>query len=244
MTALFALLLQPALAADMTQELTWQVTLDGKPVGKKDLTVKWTTNSAGELRRMLESWTEVDASVIGITYSFRQRLTGSAAGDAASFASVSQLGGDVVEVQARQGGGVWMVSINQNGTAYDDDHPREAVNLSLVDLMDPESRVPLSDYTYAKILSPETGLILEGPVKTLGAGQVDVAGTQVPVTGWSWTPDQGEGRFWYSNEGYLVRYEVKVMGRNLTGTLTKPPPKGTDDEPLIGTGSGITEVPL
>lgn len=239
------LVLPPAFAEDIVQHLSWQVALDGTSIGKRDVTVRWVAEDDGDIRRILEVWTELDASVLGLDYSLRQRIAATAVRGPASFDAVTRLQSDTMDVQGRVDGTDWMLSIAQNGHEWHKDLPRPLIDMSTVDLVDPDTRVPFAGLTVAHILAAETGDVLEGAVASLPSKQIAIAGESVPVVGWSWTPDQGEMRFWYSPEGYLVRYETEIMGRWIVGTLIAPPPKGTDEAPVDdGGGTGITEIKL
>lgn len=243
--ALLALCTPAAHAADVEQHLTWAITLDGTSIGKRDLTLKWAFEEEGRTRRFLEVWTELDATVLGLDYRVRQRITGQASRGPAAFAAVTQFQADTTEVQGRLEGTEWMLSVATNGREWHKDLPKASIDLSTLDLLDPESRVGFESRQVARILASETGDILEGEVKPIGQGKIDVAGAEVPVAGFAWTPDEGEMRLWFSAEGYLVRYETNVMGRWIVGTLTAPPPKGLDDAPIPEPGATVvTEVPL
>lgn len=238
------LVLSSALADDI-QNLSWQVTLDGTPIGKRDVMVKWVDEEDGEARRILEVWTELDASVLGLNYALRQRIAATATYGPAAFDAVTRLQSNTMEVQGRVDGHTWLLSVAQNGKEWHRDLPRPNIDMSTVDLVDPDTRVPFEGLTVAHILAAETGDVLEGTVAPLPAKTIAVAGTDVPVTGYVWTPDEGQMRFWYSSEGYLVRYETEIMGKWIVGTLTAPPPKRADEVPVTdGGGTGITEIKL
>lgn len=244
---MFTLLLTQALAdpPPLEQKLSWAITLDGQPIGKRDLTLKFAYEEDGLSRRFMEVWTELDATVFGLDYSVRQRITGQATRGPAAFAAVTKFQEDTTEVQGRLEGTEWMLSVATNGREWHKDLPRNSIDLSTIDFMDPESRVGFETKSVARVLASETGDILEGEVKAIGKGEIEVAGKPVPVAGFAWTPDEGEMRLWFSGEGYLVRYETNVMGRWIVGTLTTPPPRGIDDAPVTeGGASTITEVPL
>lgn len=242
---LVSLALANALAADVEQHLTWTVALDGTPIGKRELTLKYAYEDDGTARRFFEVWSELDANVLGLQYAVRQRIAGQALRGPAAFSAVTKIQDDTVEVQGRVDGAQWFLMVATNGREWTKDLPRTSVDLSTVDLMDPVSRVGLDGLTVARVLAAETGDILEGDVKPAGTQVIHVGTVDIPVTGYTWTPDEGAMRFWYSPDGYLVRYETEVMGRWIVGTLTAPPPKGTDEAPVHDSASsGISEVPL
>jgi len=225
--------------------LVWDVSLDGRSVGHRTETVKYLTNSDGSTRRMLEVWTEVDGSFLGFKYSYRERLTADVSGDVASFHAVTDLSGDVVEVQARRGATAWKVTTNYNGRENTRDWPATSIDISTADLIDPGTASPIGQFDQVRVLSAETGDIYEGPVRRLGESSVSVDGRNLVVEGYAWTSGDGvEGKLWYTADGFLAKYEMEVMGRRLVGVLADPPPAGTDGSPVGGAGSGITEVNL
>lgn len=240
--ALLAVLVTGAVAAEPTQ-LEWAVTLDGKPVGKRTLTIKSMEGPSGDTRRVLESFTDIDATVLGLQYRFRERFTANVVTDPAAFYSVVELNDMGLEVQARRAATTWKVTVNSDGREYTRDVAASAIDLSTVDLLDPESRVPISRFDAPKILSAETGDIWSGPIERLGPSEVEIDGETVPVDGYAWTPPDGRATFWYTPDGYLAKYEVTVMGKTLQGVLTDPPPKRADDAPIVDTTT-IEEIPL
>jgi hypothetical protein len=242
LTLLF--LLSSADAAGIEQQLAWDVTLDGKPIGQRTLTVKYINLEGGQLKRIIECWTEIDATIIGFEYLFRERLTAHVGGEAASFHAVVEDAGSAREVQARRNDMTWTVTVAEHGREYTREIPSTSIDLSTADLLDPDSRVFLTRYTTAKVLSAETGDIWEGPVERIGPGEVVIDGEGVPVDGVRWTPSEGIATFFYTSDGFLVQYQVKVMGRTLIGTLSDPPPSGVDDAPVTPVTGVIGEVQL
>lgn len=243
--AALILLAAPATAAD-EQHFTWDVTLDGKPIGQRTMTVKYQTSASGDDRRVLEVWTELDATVLGLDYRFRERMTAHVGSEVAAFHASQELSGDLTEVQARRGALQWTVTVNRNGKESTREYPASSIDLSTADLLDPDSRVPLSRFPQPKVLSAEGGELWTGDVTRLGASELVVAGEKVAVEGYRFTPASGPGSVtsYYTADGYLVRYQLQVLGKELTGTLNAPPPVSADEAPVELGGSGITEIEL
>jgi hypothetical protein len=246
MSLFLALLSFATASAAEERELTWAVTLDGKPVGQRSMTVKFLETKDGEKRRVIEAWTEIDATVLGLDYKLRERLTAHCGREPAAFHAVTDLSGNASEVQARRPSTAWIVTVNLAGREFTKEYAAASIDLSTADLLDPDSRVPISAFDTAKVLTAETGDILEGKVARLGPDEVDVAGTKVGVDGYSWTPTSGPGatKLWYTVDGWLVRYEISALGKTLVGTLTTPPPVSEDVAPIEESGSGIEEINL
>lgn len=231
MLALLALL-STALALPAPQTLTWNLTIQGQPVGTRTATVKYFESSGASPLRMVESWTEVDGTVGPVRVQYKQRLTAHAENDAASFQSVVDQNGTPREVQGRLSGAGWKVIVAEGGRqrTYDLDYGK--IQLSTADLLDPDSRVQLGAYSTVRLLSAETGDIYEGTVKSLGPKDVKIGEQFIPTQAWSWTGPQGDSEFYWTEEGYLVRYKMRLLGIVLEGTLTKAPPGGSDEFPV------------
>lgn len=239
-----ALLVSAALAADPPQKLVWNFTADGKPIGQRVLDVKFVDEPDGSQRRILQCWTELDGSAVGIPLKYRERLTASADRSAAAFTAVTDAAGAKSEVQARLGGTAWTLTIAAGGRESTRQIPANLIDLSSADLLDPATRRPLIRFDRAKLLSAETGDVWEGTVTRLGASTVTVAGTVVPVDGLKWVSPQGEATFYYTADGWLVQAESVLLGVKVVGTLTEPPPRSADDEPVVPLDGGISEQPL
>ena len=81
------MLLATAFGAPLEQQFTWDLTVDGRPVGERVLKVRYLPANHG-MRRLLQSWTDVNANVLGLPYRFQQRLTAHIGEGPASFHSV------------------------------------------------------------------------------------------------------------------------------------------------------------
>ena len=122
--------------------------------------------------------------------------------------------------------------------------PLSRIDLSSADLMDPYSRLPLSYYDQARILSAETGEVLVGPVEKLGVSEVTIGGQPIQVTGYAWTSTEGRSEFYYSADGFLVKYKTQLVGIELEAVLHDPPPGGVDDFPVAAARPKIEALDL
>lgn len=241
---LAALLLPPAwAAAPHVQELTWDLSADGTVIGHRTVTLKTRQTDEGS-RRVLESWTELDGRLGPLPVSYQERLTAFIEHEPASFLSVQSTNGNTREVQARRVPLGWKVAITQDQRVRSYDLAANRIDLSTVDLFDPESRVPLSRFESVKVLSAESGVILEGTVESLGPSSIDLGDVSVPVQGYRFHHPDGEGSFFYTSDGILVRYEMQVLGYGMEAQLRDPPPAGPDDAPLVDLSDGIEATEL
>ncbi len=243
MLALLLALVTSAWAAPLQQVLTWNLTLEGQDLGQRTTTVKYLPVDGG-MKRVLESWTELQGKLGPVPMAYQERLTAHAGVEPASFFAVQETNGKPKEVQAQRVALGWKVSISDGGRTRTYDIPASRIDLSTADLFDPASRVPLSRFAEVRVLSAETGTILEGTVEPLGPSTLTVDGEEVDVQGWGFTHPEGRGEFWYTADGFLVRYDMAVLGYTVRGQLTEPPPRGMDDAPLDDGAGGIEEIEL
>ena len=99
-----------AQATDEAYRLTWDLQVQNQNVGRRILVIK---DLEGRFkRRVMEVWTEVNASMMGARFTYRQRLTGHVIGGPASFHSVIEQSGRPKEIQGRRAGAGWQVSVS------------------------------------------------------------------------------------------------------------------------------------
>lgn len=236
MLALLALLTLSATAATTEHQLQWELRVGGQRVGTRNATVKLIPVE-GDVQRIIETWTELNGTLGPMDVHYKQRMTIFGERDPSSFHAVMDENGEPREVQARWGPAGWTVTVADRRRSRTFDAPIQRIDLSTADLLDPLSRVPLAHFDFARVLSAETGDVWEGAVQKLGPSTLEIAGKRIPVTGVAWTSPEGRSAFYYSNEGYLVQYQMRLYGFVIEGTLTSPPPPGLDDFPLgVGTG--------
>jgi len=238
---LVMVLMTGASAEDLQHDLSWELKMAGKPVGKRDITVKYVNHGDG-MRRILESWTELEGNVGPIQVAFRQRMTAHTANRIpGSFHSVTDANGLPGEVQARWTPSAWWVTTNVNGHARTVDMPADRIDISTADLMDPATSFNLGRYDKVRILSAETGEIYVGEVGDLGNKDIKVGSKKVRCQGWSWDAPVGRSEFWYNADGFLVTYTMYVAGVEVSGKLVEAPPPGVDDFP-VSVGAPTVEV--
>lgn len=236
---LFLLLATLALAADLQHTLVWDLSVQGNPVGTRKVTIKYVTEGVAT-RRILEAFTDVDGQVGPIRARYRQRMTAHVApGEPASFHSVVEENGRLMEIQGRWTPSIWMVTTTADRRSRSAEYPLNAIDLSTADLMDPYSLVGFDRRSTARVLSAESGDVVQGPVVALGVEELSVKGSAIQVTGYQWTSPQGQSTFWYSADGFLVKYQTQLLGITLDAVLHDPPPGGVDDFP-VAAGSGAS----
>lgn len=233
-------------AADREQTLVWDLTVEGTPVGRRSLVVRYLEDDSGATLRMLESYTEINGALGPMRVRWVQRMTASVdPREPASFTSVVDQNGSTLEVQGRWTPANWVVvTATSAGRPRETAMPLSRIDLSTADLMDPYSRLPLSYFDTVRILSAETGEVLSGPVEKLGVVDVTIARQPIQVTGYAWTSPQGRSEFYYSADGFLVKYTTQLVGIELEAVLHDPPPGGIDDFPVAVGRPAIDEIDL
>lgn len=233
-------------AADLEHKLTWDVTVGGTKVGTRNLRVKYVKEEGQVgMRRVLESWTELDGTLGTMRATFRQRMTAHASGsEPASFHAVSDQNGAPQEVQARWTPGAWWVTTTAAGRSRTVDMPSNRIDLSTADLMDPDSRYPLGHFSQLRLLSAETGEVITGAITPLGTKTMTLGRDELPVNGFAWDSPQGRSEFWYAQDGFLVHYTMPVLGITMVATLQKAPPGGVDDFPVAVAAPAVEQMAL
>jgi hypothetical protein len=233
LAALLLVLVSPSAWAD-EQTLRYQLLAQDRPVGSRDVTIKYIPTRGGELR-LLEAWTSFVLPIPKGTFRYEQRLGARFGGDRSFVASMS-LDGEVREVQARQGvDGAWSISRASAAGAYDEQLPIEAVDLISSEIFDGERALrALQSGDQLALLSAETGTVLTGPVTDLGPGTMAVGPDEVEVLRYRFEPPEGTMTLAYSRDGWLVAYDYQVLGLLVGARLQKLPPARSFDTVLDG----------
>lgn len=208
----------------------WGLTVEGEPVGTREVRVRY-EGETGRRVRIVESFTELaGGKAKKDRFAFRERLTASShEGFPASFHAVSEADGAGREVQARFGEGVWHVNLADGAGEQTFTVAANRIDLSTVDLLDPESDRHLAQYDQVRILFADLGRVLDGQVAALGASPVSVGGETILAEGFELRTDEGAWRYWYASNGFLLRYEEPRLGRVVVGTMIGSAPRAIDE---------------
>jgi hypothetical protein len=210
--------------------VVWGLTVDGVPVGTREVRVRY-EGDTGERIRVVEAYTDLEGGKAKKgRFAFQERLTANShEGSPASFTAVSSANGADREVQARFGDGVWhvMLATAEGEQALTFNAGR--IDLSTVDLLDPESERRLAHYDRVQILSSDLGRVLEGEVVPLGATEITVGGEIILAEGFELRAPEGSWRYWYASNGFLLRYEEPRLGRAVVGTMIGSAPRAIDE---------------
>lgn len=232
-----------AWAGNDTHRLTWDVKVDGQVIGSRSATI--TIESTGDrTTRVIESFTDIKASFGPVQWAFQQRLTVIGERQPAAFHSVMKEDGVPREVQARWDAAGWTVTVADGRSRRTFEASPQRIDMSTADLIDPGARTRIGDFTQVKLLSAETGDVWEGAVSPLGTARVRVGDAVVDVQGYAWESPAGRSSFWYDENGWLVQYQMRLLGRAIEGVLRNPPPLGADTFPVRVGGAQVEVRPL
>lgn len=228
------------------QKLTYELTMDGKAIGQRTLTLRYLQGSTGEVR-ILETYTEVSATVAGKSWTMKNRAT-LKAGASPGFTSNIEENGALREVQGRMlPDRRWSVIVTEKGKSQTWTLRASEVSMSSLDLFDPVRHSLLLSGGPVNMLVAETGGIEPGPVEDLGEGTLTIGGQEIVVQRAAWTPSTGRMELAWSTDGLLVSYQTQVAGRTLEARLVElpPPPSfGEVQTPALQTGGTVNEESL
>jgi hypothetical protein len=225
------------------QKLVYDLVLGGKKVGKRELTVRHLPPEEGVTgaSRLIESWTELDATVAGQHVVFQGRASIRATDSRLSYNSIFDQNGDRVEVQGRQSSdGSWTITRADSAGVHEQVLRRSEVDLSTFHLLDPKLHELAEEAATANILIAETGTIAQGPARQLGEDTVQISGEGIPVTRWEWDPTGGRMEVAWTMDGLPIQYSLKFLGQRLTATARAVPQSnwGSVDVQTFQTSSG------
>ena len=230
--------------ADDSQSLRYILTLDGKEIGERELTLRYLTTELGSEVRILESWTALEVPLpAGGAYRYQQRLTGQ--GNTGGFSARISDGGLVREVQAAPTPSGWVVTVAEGEEALVYQHAASEFQLTSLGLMDPSAPQRLAGASSLSVLTSEIGVIVSGPLEDRGEVLVPLGEGSVKAHEYLWALPEGKVRLAYDAQGVLVRYTMRVAGRSVTATLDAPPAGrswgSAMEAPVIHLGGGGVE---
>ncbi len=230
-----------------SHEMIWSLSVEGVPVGTRTVRVAYQEED-GTFVRVLESYTELSGSTLSRKQrklDYRQRLTANSEDHKpASFHSVLETNGVGREIQAHYGRGKWTVTIAEPKGSKTHTLSGKRVDLSTVDLLDPESDRTLHGRDHVRVLTAETGKILDGPILPEAAMSLAMGDERLEVDVFTWETSEGTWRFWYSKSGFLLRYRIPLLGLAIDGQLTGAAPRTLDEFPVRGRPLIVQTEPL
>lgn len=222
--------------------LTYDLALDGKPIGTRELTIRYLPREDGE-RRVLESYTQ--ATVLGQPLVCRSSGQSSARG--ATFTSSIDQAGALSQVQGIElPGGGWRLIVEDGAGVRETTLGRAQARLTCLDLLDPGRTALLAGGGELTLVLVETGDILTGTLDAGAIGTTKLAGQKVTVTRYTATGAAGTAKFDIDESGLLVKSELRWLGGTVTATARAvPPPRSYGVIDTIDTLSpGISEDSL
>lgn len=233
----------PALAAPAApepQRAVYDLSVDGSPVGSREVTVTFLSRPSGE-RHVIDAHTVLDVAGVHL----ESRVSGLSTPSGAQFSAATERGGarSAVSGQELPAGG-WRVTFADGHT--ESERAEAAVRLSTVDLMDP-GRVALLDAPGPfAVLIAETGDVVSGTLSAGEPGTLTVHGRKVSVTRYTLSGEHGSARFFVADGGVLVRSDVTWLGVTVQAAVQDlPAPRDFGAvESIDGLGAGVKEGDL
>ncbi len=237
MTALLATLCWVGLSGEVlaaeVERYTWDLALEGRTVGQRELTVKYRSDGLQEVR-VLETWTELSVSLGRDDFAWTQRMSGMTRAGSATFASAQNDNGWLQEVQAVKKLQGWTVTIAEDGQARVYHLDRDAFDLTSLDLLDPGQGDRLRGRDSLSVLAAETGTVIQGPLALIGEVPVTIDGERLIGTGYRWSTPDGPVELIYGPDGHLLRYALRIGAITVSATLSDPPSARRFEEELAG----------
>lgn len=206
-------LLSVAFAAE--QHLVYDLSVNGAPVGTREVTVRYLPREGGE-RRVIEAYTTLTVGETALVC----RTSGSSGPRGATFTSAVDANGNLSEVQGVSlPGGGWRLTVTDAKGTRETKLTRDDAQLSSLDLLDPTRNRVLQVPGNVGIVLVETGDVVRGAVAEGAEGQAKIAGTKVPVTRYAVDGLGGRATFDLDGDGLLLRSELAWIGSVVVATV-------------------------
>lgn len=220
--------------------VVYDLLLDGKSIGTRELTVRYLPREDGE-RRLVEAYTV--ATVAGQKIVCRSSGQSSARG--ATFTTSVDQGGALSQVQGIElPGGGWRVIVADGAGVKETTLGKNDVRLTTIDVLDPGRTPLLAGGGDLELLVAETGEVLVGTLDAGTTGTTKVGGQKVTVTRYTATGPLGAAKFDIDENGLLVKSEMSWLGVTVVAAAREVPPPRSYGTLDLGEGSGISEDPL
>ncbi len=214
-----------------TQELRYTLSANGKAVGHRDLTIRFIQGEHGE-KRFIESWTEFQLPVARRNFHYKQRLSGLAKSQPMGFSASMSEDGHLREVQVVHQPERWLVTHAEFGRSWILPVDSENFDATSLTLVDPGSQGFLEDRLRLRVLSAETGQVVEGQIIDQGTRSLEISGTQIEAQQYQWALEGGTVDLAYDKAGYLLSYTLEIAGQQLTATLDSLPEERSYEEDM------------
>lgn len=235
-------LLTAGLAFADSSTLTYDVTVGGKDVGDRTVTVRYLPREDGE-RRILSVVTVADLPVGKL----QARQSGQSSPRGATFTSSVQLDAAVSEVQGIETPtGGWQLVVATGAAVSETALKASDVHFTTLDLFDPGRTRLLQDAGHVGLLVAETGAVIEGDLAAGEPTTVRIGGKSVAGTRYVLRAEGGSAEFVVDTNGFLLSSDLAIFGTVFRTVATKvPEPRsyGTIDV-VEAPGEGTKEADL
>lgn len=214
-----------------TQELRYTLASNGQEVGHRDLKIRFIPSEYGE-KRFIESWTEFQLPIARRSFHYKQRLSGLGKVRPMGFSASMSEDGHLREVQVVNQPERWLVTHAELGRSWVLPVDSEDFDVTSITLVDPGAHGFLTDRSTLRVLSAETGQVVEGRLVNEGSKPIQIAGQSVDAQHYLWDLETGSVTLAYDSGGYLLRYTLQIAGQELTATLDTLPVERSYEEDM------------
>lgn len=214
-----------------TQNLRYTLSVNDDVVGYRTLKIRYMPSEYGE-KRFIESWTEFQIQILRIPFAYKQRLSGLAKSKLMGFSATMAEAGFLREVQLVRQPEAWSVSHAEKGRTWTMPLELNAFDATSLTLVDPGASGYLENLLRLRVLSAETGKVLEGGLADQGKSTLNIGGQDIMAQHYTWRLDSGDIALAYAESGHLLRYTVSVGGKTMIATLDALPASRTFEEDM------------
>jgi hypothetical protein len=215
-----------------TEELRYELTFQGQPVGERVVSVRWLFTDDRD-NRIITSWTDFSISLPLQSFSFQERMSGLGGVEPMGFTSSLSENGRLSQIQLVASSGGWSVNHARDGVGWSVPLPESAVDATSMTLVDPGAAGFLEGRNGLRVLSAESGTVISGSLDSLGPQTVVIGGEAVSAQSWVWHAGEGDVQLYYGPHGHLLKYSVDVFGQTLNATLSEAP-RARSYEDMLG----------
>ncbi len=240
----------PVGTPDASAHRVYDLLLAGKPVGTRDVTVRWRSRGQGGERVVVEAVT--GGTLAGVPVASRATGVSSRAGT--SFTAVAEQGTSRWEVQAREASDraswrqVLREALPAGARAASTGRREETVQgptvVTTLDLHDEVRGRTLCRPGPVTLLVAETGEHASGVALEPVAVDLDVAGVSVPATRCEVRMDAGNATFAFDGGGTLLRADLRLFGVPLVVAAREAPEQRSWGTLDLDLGGGSSETSL
>mgnify|MGYP001252254242 CR=1 FL=1 len=212
--------------AESAQSLVYDLSLLGKPVGVREITIQYLPASSTMPygSRLIESWTDIEVVVAGKRIEYQQRATGHFSEYKSRFVSSVSLNGQVLEFQGKQlPSRDWIIyEMTKNGKEKKEFKSYQLDTVSLA-LFDPGQAENWQGGRFSKIYHLEMGNVWSGQWENIDESTITVGSQSVIGRQVRYNSPEGAASLAWSDTGLLIDWQLDILGITLDADIRSLP---------------------